>query len=168
MKKRKNIHTSNTNDSNTNVHQSLLFDSKNAIIMKQDNKSRFEVEFYEKSDGTSEIWNYLEELRIRSPFSKDARIRLNQISLYIELLQQKGTRLPANITKHLEDDIWELRPGNSRILYFFYIDNRFVLLHCFRKKTRKTPKRELEKARTEMNDYLARHKETENENMERL
>ena len=161
MKKRKNIQKNNTGSNNANIRPPLPDDSKNAIIMKQDNRNRFEVEFYEKADGTSEIWDYLEELRIRSSFSKDARIRLNQISLYIELLQQKGTRLPLNITKHLEDDIRELRPGNNRILYFSYKDNRFVLLHCFRKKTRKTPKRELEKAKAEMNDYLVRHKEIE-------
>ena len=35
----------------------------------------------------------------------------------------------------------------------------YVLLHQFRKKSQKTPKREIEKAKTERNDYL-RRKET--------
>ena len=65
-------------------------------------------------------------------------------------------RLNENITKHLEDGIWELRPGNNRVFYFFYENNTFVLLHQFRKKSQKTPKREIEKAKSERNDYLSR------------
>ena len=137
----------------------MSINSKNAIIREQGKNAGFIVEFYEKSDGTSQIWDILEELRFNSLIGKDARIQFNQISLYIEPLQQRGTRLPANIVKHLQNDIWELRPGNNRILFFYYGDSRFVLLHCFRKKTRKTPKREILKAEAEMNDYISRQKE---------
>lgn len=65
----------------------------------------YDVEFYEKADGTSELWDFLETLRIKSETSKDARIQYKQITFYIELLQQNGTRLPENITKHLEENI---------------------------------------------------------------
>ena len=116
----------------------------------------FNVEFYETQDGKSQIWEFLEDLRIKAATSKDARIQHKQASLYIELLQQNGTRLNENITKHLEDGIWELRPGNNRVFYFFFQDNTFVLLHQFRKKTQKTPKREIEKAKRESDDYLFR------------
>lgn len=78
----------------------------------------YNVEFYETQDGKSQIWEFLEELRIKAATSKDARIQHKQASLYIELLQQNGTRLNENITKHLEDGIWELRPGNNRVFYF--------------------------------------------------
>ena len=67
----------------------------------------FTVEFYETENGYSELWDFLENLRIKSARSKDARIQFNQISLYIELLQQKGTNLPDKITKHIEDNLWE-------------------------------------------------------------
>ena len=116
----------------------------------------YNVEFYETQDGKSQIWEFLEELRIKAATSKDARIQHKQASLYIELLQQNGTRLNENITKHLENGIWELRPGNNRVFYFFFQDNTFVLLHQFRKKTQKTPKREIEKAKRERDDYLFR------------
>ena len=43
--------------------------------------------------------------------------------------------------------------------YFFYQNDTYVLLHQFRKKSQKTPKREIEKAKAERNDYL-RRKET--------
>ena len=66
----------------------------------------YNVEFYETQDGKSQIWEFLENLRIKAATSKDARIQHKQASLYIELLQQNGTRLNENITKHLEDGIW--------------------------------------------------------------
>ena len=116
----------------------------------------YTVEFYETRDGQCPVWEFLENLRIKSASNKDARIQHKQASLYIELLQQNGTRLNDNITKHLEDGIWELRPGNNRVFYFFYENNTFVLLHRFRKKSQKTPKREIEKAKSERIDYLSR------------
>ena len=121
----------------------------------------YNAEFYETQDGKSQIWEFLEDIRIKAATSKDARIQHKQASLYIELLQQNGTRLNENITKHLEDGIWELRPGNNRVFYFFFQDNTFVLLHQFRKKTQKTPKREIEKAKRERDDYLFRKENDE-------
>lgn len=97
----------------------------------------YTIEFYENAHGKSELWDLLELLRTKIKTSKDARIQYNQIVLYIQLLQDNGTRLPKDVTKHIEDGIWELRPGNNRIFYFFFENNTFVLLHQFRKKTQK-------------------------------
>lgn len=119
----------------------------------------YEIEFYETEDGKCPIWDFFEALRLKAPTNKDARIQHKQASLYIELLQQNGTHMNAEITKHLDDGIWELRPGNNRVFYFFYQNDTYVLLHQFRKKSQKTPKREIEKAKAERNDYL-RRKET--------
>ena len=116
----------------------------------------YTVEFCETQDGECQVWDFLEGLRIKAATNKDARIQHKQASLYIELLQQNGTHLNENITKHLEDGIWELRPGNNRVFYFFFQDDVFVLLHQFRKKSQKTPKREIEKAKRERDDYLSR------------
>ena len=116
----------------------------------------YTVEFYETQDGECQVWDFLEGLRIKAATNKDARIQHKQASLYIELLQQNGTHLNENITKHLEDGIWELRPGNNRVFYFFFQDDVFVLPHQFRKKSQKTPKREIEKAKRERDDYLSR------------
>lgn len=116
----------------------------------------YNIIFYENKNGKSEIWDFLEELRTKSVTNKNARIQYNQAMLYIELLQNNGTMLPHNVTKHIDEDIWELRPGNNRIFYFFYNDNCFVLLHSFRKKAQKTPRREIDKAKAERDDYLSR------------
>ena len=126
----------------------------------------YNVEFYEDVNGESELWNFLENLRIKAATNKDARIQHKQISIYIQLLADNGTRLNENFTKHLIDDIWELRPGNNRGLYFFFQNDTFVLLHQFRKKTQKTPKREIERAKAERDDYLSRKEYREHENLE--
>ena len=116
----------------------------------------YNIIFYEKQNGKSEVFDFLENLRIKSSTSKDARIQYKQVTLFIELLTLNGTILPETITKHLTEDIWELRPGANRIFYFFCDNDTYMLLHSFRKKTKKTPRREIDKAKAERDDYLFR------------
>ncbi|MBQ9699303.1 MAG: type II toxin-antitoxin system RelE/ParE family toxin [Lachnospiraceae bacterium] len=117
---------------------------------------KYTIEFYEKANGQSDIWDFMEKLRKKSATNKDARVQYKQIGLHIQHLQENGTKLPSNITKQIEDNIWELRPGNNRIFYFYFDNNTFVLLHSFRKKTQKTPRREIDKAISERDDYIKR------------
>ena len=126
----------------------------------------YTVEFYETRDGQCPVWEFLEDLRIKSASNKDARIQHKQASLYIELLQQNGTRLNDNITKHLEDGIWELRPGNNRVFYFFYENNTFVLLHQFRKNHKKHRNVKSKKQKANESITLAERSMTNHENME--
>lgn len=116
----------------------------------------FEVVFYEDRNGHSEIGEFLDDLAARAPTNKDARIQLKQLAFYIELLASQGTRLPPKVTKHLRGEVWELRPGDNRVLYFFFDSKAYVLLHWFRKKTQKTPVAEIEKAEREIADYKSR------------
>ena len=120
------------------------------------NNDKFEIVFYEDKNGKSDIYDFIENLRLKSLKSKDARIQYRQVSLYIELLANNGSILSSDIMKKLSGDIWELRPGHNRVLYFFYKDNKYVLLHHFIKKTQKTPKKEIDRAIKEMNDYIER------------
>ena len=116
----------------------------------------YNIEFYEDSNGRSELWEFLESLRVKAATNKDARIQYKQISLYIQLLEDNGTRLNENITKHLDDDIWELRPGNNRVLYFYFQNDTFCAFASISQENSKTPKREIERAKAERDDYLAR------------
>lgn len=120
------------------------------------NVRKFEIVFYEDKNGKSDIYDFLESLRYKSKTSKDARIQYRQLSLYIELLANNGSVLSSDIIKKLNDDIWELRPGKNRVLYFFVKDNKYVLLHHFAKKTQKIPKKEIDRAIREKYDYIER------------
>ena len=119
----------------------------------------FKIELYEK-DGESQIFEFLEELRKQKGTNKNARIQYTQAITYIQLLSDNGTfGLPNTIAEHLDDGIWELRPGNNRIFFFFFNeDGSYILLHQFRKKSQKTPSKELKRAKNERSDYLQTHK----------
>lgn len=127
----------------------------------------YEVIFYENRPGFSELYNQLNELKEKSLTNKDARIQHRQIMGYINLLQENGTQMNSNITKHIKDGIWELRPDHNRILYFYSDNQKYVLLHMFRKKSQKTPKAEIEKARKEKEEYL-KQEANKNDHMGRL
>lgn len=127
-------------------------------MMKRMENLMYQVVFYEDENGISEIEEFLKDLAQSAGDDKDARIQLKQMMYYIELLQNNGTRLPESITKHITENIWELRPGDNRVFYFFFQNNTFVLLHHFRKKSQKTPQREIEAAKRERDRFLARER----------
>lgn len=69
--------------------------------------------------------------------------------------------LATAIQKHwvdvIDSDIFELRArlGNNqeRALYFHIENNRYMITHGFKKKTQKTPKREIKHAHDLMKEY---------------
>ena len=64
-------------------------------------------------------------------------------------------------SKHIDGEIWEIRPIKNRILFVAWDGKSFVLLHHFIKKTQKTPQREIEQAKRNLNDYRERSKGNE-------
>lgn len=115
--------------------------------------------FYKDKKGNEPVYDYMQSLSKKK--SKDSRIKLNKIGDYIEILSAYGTTAGEPYMKHLEGDIWELRPLRDRILFAGYVDGSFVLLHTFMKKTNKTPRREIEKAKQELQDFRERGEEDE-------
>ena len=89
----------------------------------------FELEFYEDERGHSDVREFIEELEAKASTSKDARINRNKVVAYLDALEEMGTRVGMPVTRHLEGEIWELRPLSNRILYAYYKDNKFLLLH---------------------------------------
>gem|GEM_PF-23351 len=112
------------------------------------------IYFYKDKQGNQPVLDYMRELARHD--SKDSRIKLNKLNDYIELLSQQGTRAGQPYIKHLDAEIWELRPLRDRILFVAWLDGSFVLLHHFVKKTQKTPRREIEKAKRELQDLKER------------
>jgi phage-related protein len=114
----------------------------------------YEIYFYKDSRGNRPVWDYLEKLKAES--NKDSRIKYNKNLEYLQALQKYGTMVGVPYVKHLDGDIWELRPLRDRILFAAWVDNSFVLLHVFMKETQKTPRREIEKAKRELKDIIER------------
>ncbi|MDR0857809.1 MAG: type II toxin-antitoxin system RelE/ParE family toxin [Oscillospiraceae bacterium] len=116
------------------------------------------IEYYKTEAGIVPIRDWLDELDRKALRNKSIRIQRNKIIAYIDALKENGTWIGQPVTKHLNAEIWELRPESDRILYFFAKNNTFVLLHHFVKKTNATPTREIEQAKRNMYRYLERNK----------
>jgi phage-related protein len=117
----------------------------------------YELEFYEDDNGYSEVKAWIDELESRSRRGeKDSRIQLKQLYYVMERFQQDGMYAGESFVKRITKDIYELRPGDNRVMLFGWQGKRFVLLSCFRKKSRKTPPTEIEKAERLMKDWIQR------------
>lgn len=116
----------------------------------------YDVEIYETENGKSEVKEYIKELQKKN--NKDKKIKFQKIIAYIRMLKEQGLSLGEPYIKHLDEEIWELRPLRNRILFASCMDNKFVLLTIFMKQTQKTPKKEIEKARRYLEDYIKRSK----------
>lgn len=112
------------------------------------------IYFYKDRNGNEPVKEYLQELANKN--DKDSRIKLNKIRDYVKALNLYGKQLGEPYIKHLDGDIWELRPLRDRILFVAWHDGGFVLLHQFMKKTQKTPAREIEQAKRELADLIER------------
>ena len=111
----------------------------------------FEIEFFEKDDGTEPAKDFLMGL--------DAKMRAKMLRT-IDLLATNGTDLRMPYSESLEDGIFELRAkvgsNISRVLYFFFVGKKVILTNGFIKKTQRTPAREIALAKAYRAAYLAR------------
>lgn len=120
-----------------------------------------DIYFYKDRNGNEPVKEYLAELAAKK--DKDSRIKLNKIRDYMKTLSVYGTQAGEPYIKHLDGEIWELRPLRDRILFVAWVNGSYVLLHQFMKKTQKTPIREIEKAKRELADIVERGIEYEQE-----
>lgn len=111
----------------------------------------FEVEFYKLENGERPVISFLNTL--------DKKMR-TKAAMSLQLLEQYGNQLREPQSKYIEDGIFELRIKFSsditRIFYFFFRDNKIILTNGFIKKTQKTPRSELNKAKKYKHDYERR------------
>lgn len=88
--------------------------------------------------------------------SPEQRKKIN----YGLLILKSVDRLPAKFVKFIEDGIYELRTefeGNIfRTFFIFDNGNLVVLFNGFQKKTQKTPRSEIEKAKRIKEEYYGR------------
>ena len=118
--------------------------------------SLFEIIFYKDVNNNSPIEDYIFNLNEKAQSSKSERIKLKKIIQYMALLEEHGVSIGEPYVKHIDGDIWELRPTADRIFFFHWKNGRLVLLHHFIKKTNKTPRKEIEQAMRKQKDFLTR------------
>ena len=114
----------------------------------------YKIRFYKDRRGKRPVADYIKELAKKK--DDDSRIKLDKINDYLQALQEGGTQIGMPYVKHLDGDIWELRPIRDRILFTAWDGNSFLLLHHFMKKTQKTPPHEIKQAKRELADWKER------------
>jgi len=125
------------------------------IIEKVGEELSWDIEYYQKENGEVPVEDFL--------LSLNPKLRAKAYS-DIMLLKRLGINIRAPYSVPLQGDkhkgLFELRTKFSsditRVFYFLYDKNKFVLLHGFVKKTNKTPERELERAVKYKKDYERR------------
>lgn len=114
----------------------------------------YKIEIYEDKNGQSPIKEYIKSLK--ENYSKDNKIKLKKIISYIRMLEQRGVSIGKPYVKHIEGEIWELRPLRDRILFAYCDNNEIILLSIFMKQTQKTPRKEIKRAKKLLDDYMKR------------
>ena len=127
--------------------------------MQKGDNAMYNINFYKDEKGNEPVKEYIISLKAKN--TKYSLIKLQKIQDYLNVLKANGTRAGLPYVRHLDGDIWELRPLKDRILFFGYDGNNIILLSHFRKMTQKTPPREIKKANKLMKDYIERSKDNE-------
>lgn len=117
---------------------------------------KYDVEIYEDKKGHSQIMDWIKELDNHS--TKENKTTLKKLYYQIERLEYDGTFVGEPLVKQIDGKLWELHPVPNRVFFASLEDNQLVLLHQFRKKTQKIPKREIEQAKRELTDWIERKK----------
>lgn len=111
----------------------------------------FEIIFYKTENGENPVADFLDSL--------DTKMRAKML-MSIRIVRENGYQTRMPYSEELQDGIFELRAkvGSdiSRVLYFFMVGRKIILTNGFIKKTQKTPKSEIEKAKRYRDDYLTR------------
>ena len=75
-----------------------------------------------------------------------------------DLMVEFGANLGSPHTKSIETGLFELRvkskEGIARVFFCTKIGKKIIMLHCFIKKSQKTPKKEIKIARTRMKEVF--------------
>lgn len=109
--------------------------------------SKWTIEFYTDGRGKSPVEEFIDDL---------PEPQQRAVARMLLLLEEFGVNLGSQYAKHIEGKIWELRPKPNRLLYFAHTGCRFIILHAFRKKTRRTQRKDIAIAERRMAEFLER------------
>lgn len=82
-----------------------------------------------------------------------------KLLMTIKVISDNGLSVAAEMqwTKKIDDNLFEIRSrfsNNSvRAIYFYKEENKYVITHGFKKKSMKTPKKEIARAKSIRDNY---------------
>ncbi|MCX6705428.1 MAG: type II toxin-antitoxin system RelE/ParE family toxin [Candidatus Woesebacteria bacterium] len=107
----------------------------------------WKVKFYQTARGEFPVNKFVEGLEMRLAA---------KTSQSIDLLETHGPFLKPPYMKKLEKDLYELRIRGKVAIRIFYtvINNEYYLIHAFKKKSQKTPRKDLKVAIDRMKELI--------------
>ena len=107
--------------------------------------------FHERANGSCPYSEYVDSV-IRGGNRKEAA----RIGALVDQLKKSGSDELAKMRRAEKmNDVWQLRSGAHRVFYFWHATaRRYVILNGFRKRTRKTPEQELDRAESLRLEHL--------------
>lgn len=88
------------------------------------------VYYFIDKDGVRPVKEFIDSL---------AQKEQAKVYAYITELIKQGNNLRRPMADYLGDGIYELRPKDNRIFYFFYLRDRAVLVHAIKKHAKIIP-----------------------------
>ena len=108
-------------------------------------------------------WDERGEVPVRNLMESLPDKMRQKIAAWIELLEQEGPSLRRPYADKVQEKLYELRvrlgSDNIRVLYFFFLKDKIILLHGFRKKDWKIGRNDLNIAERRMHDFIGRYEE---------
>ncbi|OGK17390.1 hypothetical protein A2690_00145 [Candidatus Roizmanbacteria bacterium RIFCSPHIGHO2_01_FULL_39_12b] len=97
---------------------------------------KYKIEFFQTTRGDFPVEDFIEEQELALQ---------TKIAHHIRLLTEYGPYLKPPFTKKLANKLYELRISGKVAVRIFYtqLNNTYYLIHAFKKKTQKTPRKEI-------------------------
>lgn len=90
--------------------------------------------------------------RVKEFLESLSEIEQGRVQGYIELFAKNGFNLPGKYLKKIASNLWELRPGNVRLL-IGKVGSIMVVVNAFKKKSQKTPRKGIKTALKRLEEY---------------
>ena len=112
----------------------------------------YQVVFYWDERGRKPVREFIDSLSLKTREKIDA---------HIKMLSEQGPFLRRPYADKLIRKLHELRvrffSDNVRIIYYFFLGDKVVLLHAFRKKKWQIDQKDIELAERRMNEFTSRY-----------
>lgn len=92
------------------------------------------VYYFVDEDGCRPVKKFIDSLT----YKEQAKVYA-----YIAELKNQGNNLRRPMADYIRDGIYELRPRDNRIFYFFYLRDMAVLVHAIKKHVKRIPENDL-------------------------
>lgn len=112
-----------------------------------------ETVLFEDASGQCPVQEFMHDLAAKAKESKDAKIQLQAIKHGVRVAENVEHPIADGSIKPIHGKLWEIVAGVNRV-FFFRWKKQVVLLHCYRKKSGKAPKKEILRAEKEMNSWI--------------